>query len=169
MSCNHEFQSFYAFTVICMTFVQEETSVVSSGVDPILVQFDCTASSLSTDSHMWVKSVIRKNHSHDVRAVVFTRHSVITGGKHPANLLPAVIILDKFTGCLMQVWTVVWPWSCLQITEFTNWLPCPTSHWCAVPVVSRCCCFSMKATLSSGNLDPPPHPQVCSQIQSVYV
>lgn len=53
----------------------------SSGVDPTLTQFEYTPVHTDSDWKQWVRSSVRKQHTHDVRAVTLAGDSVVTGGR----------------------------------------------------------------------------------------
>ncbi|KAK2164344.1 hypothetical protein LSH36_65g04031 [Paralvinella palmiformis] len=66
--------------VLCLCVNEEGNSVFSSGVDPNLVQFEYIASNPSSDWKMWVRSTVRTQHTHDVRALVLSENKLISGG-----------------------------------------------------------------------------------------
>ncbi|XP_013420051.1 U3 small nucleolar RNA-associated protein 4 homolog [Lingula anatina] len=66
--------------VLSVCASQDGTSVFASGVDPALAQFEYTAAQANSDWKMWVRSSVRNQHTHDVRAVTIAGDSVISGG-----------------------------------------------------------------------------------------
>lgn len=66
--------------VLCLAVNKSGTSVFSSGVDPTMTQFEYTASQPNSDWKMWVRSSIRAQHTHDVRALAVIGDSVVSGG-----------------------------------------------------------------------------------------
>ncbi|KAL5021741.1 hypothetical protein ScPMuIL_000896 [Solemya velum] len=79
--------------VLCLAVSPEENSVFTSGIDPTVVQFELTPISTETDRKAWVSSLVRTQHTHDVRALVFAGKYLASGGVDTAlitNLLVKV-------------------------------------------------------------------------------
>ena len=53
----------------------------SSGVDPTVAQFQYIAKE-NSDWKQWVRSTLRNQHTHDVRALAITDQHIVSGGKH---------------------------------------------------------------------------------------
>ena len=62
-------------------FTQEGTSVYSSGVDPVIGQFELVALSETGDHSQWVRTMCKTRHTHDVRALAITPDFLISGGE----------------------------------------------------------------------------------------
>lgn len=84
------FQSHKA-DVLALCVNKEGTSVFSSGIDPLLTQFEYIAANPSSDWKMWVKSTVRSQHTHDVRAVALVKGGdIMTGGVDPFLIYSAI-------------------------------------------------------------------------------
>lgn len=61
--------------VLTLCLSVDEKSVYVAGVDPLMVEFTKVG-----QSQQWVKSLQRTNHTHDVRALVCAKDSIVSGG-----------------------------------------------------------------------------------------
>ena len=56
--------------------------VLTSGADPLIVQFELTSDSLENDAEKkWVMTTTKSKHTHDVRALLSTGQHIISAGK----------------------------------------------------------------------------------------
>ena len=53
----------------------------ASGIDPLLVQFEYIPTNQNSDWKMWVRTSVRTQHSHDVRALEYAGDCLVSGGK----------------------------------------------------------------------------------------
>lgn len=66
--------------VFCLCVDKAETSVLSSGVDSTVVQFEFISTQKDSDWRMWVKSLSHFRHTHDVRALALVNDHIVSGG-----------------------------------------------------------------------------------------
>ena len=52
----------------------------AGGVEPIVVQFERNASEQAT-AQQWIKTVVRAQHTHDVRALACTETELVSAGQ----------------------------------------------------------------------------------------
>jgi len=76
-------QSFHAHRgpvyALCMAGPQR---VLTSGADPLVVQFELTTDSSDIDTEpKWVMTTTRTKHTHDVRALLSTGQHIVSAGK----------------------------------------------------------------------------------------
>ena len=76
-----EFQCHKA-DVLAVCVNSDGHSVFAAGIDPTLVQFEYISASPDSDWKMWIKSTVRTQHTHDVRALALTADMVVSGGIH---------------------------------------------------------------------------------------
>lgn len=65
--------------VLSLCLTEDEKSIFTSGVDPLLMEFARVPQS-GSKAHSWVKSAQRTIHTHDVRSLVCTKNCIISGG-----------------------------------------------------------------------------------------
>ncbi|XP_060075369.1 U3 small nucleolar RNA-associated protein 4 homolog [Ylistrum balloti] len=66
--------------VFCLCVDNSETSVLSSGVDSTVVQFEYTTTQKDSDWKLWVKSSAHFRHTHDVRSLALANNHIVSGG-----------------------------------------------------------------------------------------
>ncbi|XP_021354658.1 U3 small nucleolar RNA-associated protein 4 homolog [Mizuhopecten yessoensis] len=66
--------------VFCLCVDKSETSVLSSGVDSTVVQFEYTSTQMESDWKVWVKSLTHFRHTHDVRGLALANDHIVSGG-----------------------------------------------------------------------------------------
>ncbi|XP_033755544.1 U3 small nucleolar RNA-associated protein 4 homolog [Pecten maximus] len=66
--------------VFCLCVDKTETSVLSSGVDSTVVQFEYTSTQKDSDWKVWVKSLAHFRHTHDVRSLALANDHIVSGG-----------------------------------------------------------------------------------------
>lgn len=66
--------------VYCLAVDDTETTVVCSGIDSAIVQFNFIAARENSDWKDWVGSFMHNQHTHDVRAIEIIDNTVVTGG-----------------------------------------------------------------------------------------
>ncbi|XP_069113108.1 U3 small nucleolar RNA-associated protein 4 homolog [Argopecten irradians] len=66
--------------VFCLCVDKTEMSVLSSGVDSTVVQFEYTSTQKDSDWKVWVKSLAHFRHTHDVRSLALANDHIVSGG-----------------------------------------------------------------------------------------
>jgi hypothetical protein len=69
--------------------------VYSSGVDPVLMQFQPVLKSSSDQRRKWVKSIHRTANTHDVRAIACVGKTKVLGGGHNGPKNVRYVLLKK--------------------------------------------------------------------------
>ena len=64
--------------VFALGVASEGTSVLSSGADPSLIQFEFVS---DVGGDKWVRTATKSQHTHDVRSIVCTGSHVVSAGK----------------------------------------------------------------------------------------
>ncbi|XP_046328638.1 U3 small nucleolar RNA-associated protein 4 homolog [Haliotis rufescens] len=73
------FQSHKA-DVLSLCLSEAEESLYTVGVDPTIVQFEKVIYPGENNPGKWTRSVVRSSHTHDIRAIVLSGDTIITGG-----------------------------------------------------------------------------------------
>lgn len=66
--------------ILSLTVNADETQVYAAGIDPVVVQFELSPVSSSSDWMVWQRCTVRAHHTHDVRAMAMINGFVISGG-----------------------------------------------------------------------------------------
>lgn len=66
--------------VYCLAVDQSESTIVSSGIDSSVVQFNYVTSHENSDWKDWIGTFVHNQHTHDVRAVEIIDKTIVTGG-----------------------------------------------------------------------------------------
>ncbi|KAK3086816.1 hypothetical protein FSP39_023935 [Pinctada imbricata] len=66
--------------VLCLTVDETEETVFSSGVDPVVAQFDYIPAHKDSDMKIWVRSAVKSQHTHDVRGMTVVNGTLVSGG-----------------------------------------------------------------------------------------
>ncbi|KAG8285601.1 U3 small nucleolar RNA-associated protein 4 [Homalodisca vitripennis] len=64
--------------VLCVCLDDQQTTVYAAGVDPLIATFERIQ--LKSDSNKWVRSIQRRIHDHDVRALAYCHGKLFSGG-----------------------------------------------------------------------------------------
>ncbi|XP_064466809.1 U3 small nucleolar RNA-associated protein 4 homolog isoform X2 [Ornithodoros turicata] len=80
--------------VLTLTLTDDERRVFTSGIDPLLMEFTRVSHSTSK-AHSWVKSTQKTIHTHDVRALVFAKNCIISGGVDTYLVFSSSTMLTK--------------------------------------------------------------------------
>ncbi len=67
--------------VLCLSLTADGSSVFASGVEPLVTQFEFVTVQANSEWKRWVKTNVRSQHTHDVRALACTNDSLISAGK----------------------------------------------------------------------------------------
>ena len=63
-----------------MCLSSDERSVFAAGVEPVVVQFERNTSKEAGVTNAWIKTNMRAQHTHDVRALVCTEKEIVSAG-----------------------------------------------------------------------------------------
>ncbi|XP_041375893.1 U3 small nucleolar RNA-associated protein 4 homolog [Gigantopelta aegis] len=66
--------------VYCMAVSMDEKNVITSGVDPTVMQFEYIQTQANSEWKTWVRSSVRMQHTHDVRALAFAENFILSAG-----------------------------------------------------------------------------------------